>query len=64
MLDELLREAGCPEERIRDAITPVLTYKVNQLVLKQLAGANPDYRAAIELAHRSVEVPWRVSVKE
>ena len=32
-------------------------------MLKQLAGANPDYAAAIELAKTTVETPWRVTVK-
>lgn len=59
----LLREAGLPEERISEAIVETVSYKVNQLVLKQLAGANADYAAAIELAQTSVEAPWRVTVK-
>ena len=63
LLAGLLREAGLPEERISEAIVETVSYKVNQLVLKQLAGANADYAAAIELAQTSVEAPWRVTVK-
>ena len=63
LLASLLQEAGLPEERLRAAIVETVSYKVNQLVLKQLAGANPDYAAAIELAKTTVETPWRVTVK-
>ncbi len=63
LLAELLRDAGLPEDRISEAIAETVSYKVNQLVLKQLAAANPDYQAAIELAKTTVETPWRVTVK-
>ena len=63
LLTVLLREAGLPEERISEAIVETVSYKVNQLVLKQLAGANADYAAAIELAQTFVDAPWRVTVK-
>ena len=39
----------CRRNGLREAIVETVSYKVNQLVLKQLAGANPDYAAAIEL---------------
>jgi hypothetical protein len=58
----LLREAGCPEDRIEAAVVAEITYKVNRSVLKQLT-VNPDYKAAIELAARQVERPYRASVK-
>lgn len=63
VLEDLLRTAACPEDRIRAAITEEITYKVNKSVLKQLAGANPNYKAAIELSRREVEKPYRASVK-
>ena len=63
LLVELLRDAGLPEERIADAVVETVSYRVNQLVLKQLAAANANYAAAIELAETTVEAPWRVSVK-
>jgi hypothetical protein len=63
-LMEALREAGCPEDRIEQAVVPEVSFKINRSVLRQLAGANPDYRAAIELAEREVERPYRASVKE
>jgi hypothetical protein len=62
-LMEALRVAGCPEDRIEAAVVAEITYKVNRSVLRQLAGANPDYKAAIDLAERTIEKPWRVSVR-
>ncbi len=62
-LVEALQVAGCPADRIAEAVTALVTYKVNRSVLRQLAGANTDYRAAIELAERRVEKPYRASVK-
>lgn len=59
----LLREAGCPEDRIEAAVVATITYKVDRSVLRQLAAANPDYKAAIDLAAREVEKPWRAAVK-
>lgn len=62
-LMEALRIAGCPEDRIADAVTTEISYKVNRAVLRQLVAANPDYRAAVELAERSVEKPYRASIR-
>ncbi len=62
-LMEALRLAGCPEDRIEQAVVATVSYKVNRNVLRQLGAANPDYLAAIELAERQVETPWRASVK-
>lgn len=62
-LVEALRVAGCPEERINEAVTAEVSYKVNRSVLRQLAAANTDYKAAIELAERHIDKPWRASVR-
>lgn len=62
-LMEALMLAGCPSDRINEAVTEEITYKVNRSVLRQLAAANPDYKAAIELAEREIEKQWRASVK-
>ncbi len=62
-LIEALLAAGCPQDRIDSAVIAQVTYKVDRSVLRQLAGANEDYKAAIELAEREVERPYRVSVK-
>lgn len=63
LLRRRLTEAGCPEARIGECITEEISYKVNKSVLKQLAGANPDYRAAIESAGFPVQARYQVSVK-
>lgn len=62
-LRDALEAAGCPEDRINAAVETIITYKVNRAVLRQLAAANADYRAAIELAQLEVEKPYRASVK-
>jgi len=62
-LMELLREVGCPEGRIEEAVVETRTYKVNRAVLAQLAGANAQYKAAIELAKREVDKPFRAQIK-
>jgi hypothetical protein len=62
LFEELLA-AGCPQARIDAAIRTVITYRVDRSVLRQLAAANPKYRAAIERAQIEVEKPYRASVK-
>ncbi len=62
-LMEALRVAGCPEDRIEQAVVATVSFKINRSVLRQLAAANPDYEAAIELAARTVEMPYRASVR-
>jgi len=62
-LMDLLRSAGCPEHRIEAAVVTEISYRINRAVLRQLAAANDDYRAAIQLAERTVEKPYRASVK-
>ncbi len=58
-----LRNAGCPEQRVDDAVTTIIDYKVNRSVLRQLAAANPEYADAIEQAKRTVEKPMRATIK-
>ncbi len=62
-LMEALRVAGCPEYRIEQAVVATISYKVNRAVLRQLAAANEDYAAAIELAAHTVEKPYRAAVR-
>lgn len=62
-LMEALEVAGCPQDRIIAAVQPTVTYKVNRAVLNQLVAANPDYKAAAELARVDVEKPYRASIK-
>ena len=63
LLVDRLRAAGLPNDRIIDAVTVIVSYKVDQRVLRQLASANPGYAAAIDSAKSTVEKPWRVSLK-
>jgi hypothetical protein len=49
-----LREAGMPEERIREIVVETVTYAVAGVKAKQAAGANPAYAAVIE-AHKRTE---------
>lgn len=62
-LIEALVAADCPQERIEEAVVATVTYKVNRSVLRQLAAANEDYKAAIELATFQIEKPYRAAVK-
>jgi hypothetical protein len=63
LLQQLLQEAGLPENRIREAIVETVSYKVDGRVARQLAGANPAYRAALERAQQTVPIPWRVAIR-
>lgn len=46
-----LREAGMPEERIREIVKETVSYTVDAVKAKQAAAANPAYAAVID-AHR------------
>jgi len=63
LLRERLRMAGLPEQRLAEVVVEVVSYKTDGRVLRQLAGANPAYAAAIEEARTVVDAPWRVTVK-
>lgn len=62
-LADALRAADCPEDRINECVVPTVTYKVNRSVLNQLVKANPDYKAAAELAEVEVMKSWSASAK-
>lgn len=62
-LMDALRLAGCPENRIEQAVVATITYKVDRSILRQLAAANDDYKAAIELAASEVDRPYQATVK-
>jgi hypothetical protein len=59
-LEDALRDAGLPEQRIREAVVETVTYKPNGNVLRQLRGASDAYASAIDAA-RTGET--RVGVK-
>ena len=62
-LREALRAAVCPEERIDACIRAEIVYKVDRSVLRQLVGANEDYRAAADLAERPTFKGYSVRVE-
>jgi len=63
LLMSRLRACGLPEERVAQAVVQTVTYKPNAAVLRQLAGANQDYRRAIDASRTTVDAPYRVSLK-
>ncbi len=63
LLMSRLRACGLPEERVAQAVVATVTYKPNAAVLRQLAGANADYRRAIDASRTTVDAPYRVSLK-
>jgi hypothetical protein len=70
-LREALEMAGCPEERIdgdrekaiKGVIKTTVTETVDRAVLRQLVAANPDYKAAAELAEVRETKPFSASLK-
>jgi hypothetical protein len=59
-----LRSAGLPEVRLTDFLKPVLTYKPDGRIAKQLEGSgNPDYSRIISEARSYEEAPWSASVE-
>lgn len=61
-LEEALRAADCPEERIREVVKTKIEYTVDLRILRQLTAANPDYKAAAELAARVEEKAFSAKV--
>jgi hypothetical protein len=59
---ELIR-AGLPMDRVNEAVAEIVSYKPDGRVLKQLAGANHDYRAIIDSCRQVVPAPWRATIK-
>jgi hypothetical protein len=63
VLVERLEAAGLPSDRLDELVETVVSYKVDASVARQLAGANPAYKAALDEARTDVPAPWRVSVE-
>lgn len=61
-IEEGLRAAGMPEERIREVVVETITYKVSAVKAKQAAGANPAYAEIIEANRREIEKPPYVTI--
>lgn len=62
-LEDDLREAGMPEERIREIIQEEVSYTVKAAEAKRAATANPVYAKAVSAARREVEGKPYVSVQ-
>jgi hypothetical protein len=54
-LEEELREAGCPEEVIREIVVEQVSWKVDGTRARRAAGANAAYAEIIERHKRTVE---------
>ena len=58
-----LREAGMPEERIREIVKETVSYSVDAVKAKQAAGANSIYAAIISKHSRVEEKPPYATIK-
>jgi hypothetical protein len=54
-LEDALRAAGMPEERIAEIVVEEVSYKVKALEANKAAKTNPEYAAAIEASRTKVE---------
>jgi len=58
-----LREAGMPEERIREIVELTYTYRVKAVEAKRAAAANPLYADVVEMCRTETVTPTRVSIR-
>ena len=59
-----LKEAGLPETRLTDFLKPVLTYKPDGHIAKQLEGSgNETYAQIIQQARTYEPAPWSATVE-
>jgi hypothetical protein len=58
-----LEQAGLPAVRLVQAVHPLVEWKGDARVVKQLEASNPAYAAAIARARRIEPAAWRVTVK-
>ena len=63
VLEEGLRAAGLPEERIQDVVRQEVVTKVDGREAKRVAANNPAYAQVVDQARSVVESPWRVDIK-
>lgn len=59
-----LRALGMPEERIREVVEETVTYKVNAVEAKRVAGANEEYAKVIAENSHQVQKPVYVSIRK
>lgn len=64
LLEERLREAGMPEERISQIVEQTVTLKVKTAEAKKAAAANPDYASAVEDARSEQPKTQYVTIKK
>lgn len=62
-LEHGLREAGMPEDRIREIIEETVTYKVKAVEAKRAAAANSEYAYIVDSCRTETESPVRVSIR-
>lgn len=62
-LEADLREAGMPEERIREVVVEEVSWTVAAVKANQAARANPDYAAAVDRARQVVETRPTIAIK-
>lgn len=62
-LEAGLREAGMPEERIRDIIEETVSYKVSANEVKKAAKANPMYGAVAEATRTEHQKTQYVTIR-
>jgi hypothetical protein len=61
-LEDDLRAAGMPEDRIREIVIEEVSYKVVAAEAKKAASVNPDYAAAVERARHAVPARPSISI--
>jgi hypothetical protein len=62
-IEDGLRALGMPEERIREVVQETVTYKVNAVEAKRVAGANEEYARVIDENSHQVQKPIYVSMR-
>lgn len=60
VVEKGLREAGMPEDRIREIVVETVDRKVNGVEANKAARSNPAYAEAIEAGTTKVDQPYRV----
>ena len=61
-LEEMLRAAGMPENRLAELIVETVSRRVDGRVARQVEAANPTYAAAIRACRTEKPAPWRASI--
>jgi hypothetical protein len=62
-VEEGLRAAGMPEDRIREIVQETVTYRVRAVEAKRAAAANPEYARVVDEAKRVEPKTVYVNIK-